>query len=341
MAYTFSVANTPLTGSAAMYLIKTTLVTAGWSVLADSDGTTYNATGGQVTGGGPGTNGLGNVRAWLRLRAPTVGSNTREITIQRSATGVAATDDRAWRIKYSANAGFTGGSPAATVTPSAADEVFMLGGGTDSSPTFSPASWFAANNTYRWHIAAGGAAESYSFVAWALTSSTTTGLNSIALDVMLAGSYSSLDVDPAVMYCSDTSVQASLAAITASTAAGGANVTAPALARAWLGSVSNAGASITTNNVNVSIITWGTNFGGGNTVAANPFSTKDTLVPVFWARRPNPGFIHPCGGKGFSTLFQAGSVARTNVDSCDVGGTRTKFYYGGLWLPWDGSVPAQ
>jgi hypothetical protein len=340
MVYTFSVGNTPATGAVAMYLLKTTLVSAGWTVTSDSDGSTYNATGGQVTTGATGAGGLGNVRAWIRLQAPTVGSNTREITIQRSNSGVGATDDRAWRIKYSANAGFTGGSPAATVTPSAADEVFMLGGGTDASPTFLPASWFNTNGGYRWHIAAGGAAESYSFVAFASVSATGVGLNSIALDVMTAGSYSSLDIDPAVMYCSTAAPTVSLVDVTSNAPASGVNETAPAKGRAWLGPTSAAGASLTSNNVNVNMLTWGGNFGGGVSAAANPFSSNDTLVFTLWCRRANSNNNPlPAGIKGFSTLFQTGSMARANFDTCDVGGTKTRVWYGNLWLPWDGSTP--
>jgi hypothetical protein len=333
MAYTFSIANTPASGAVAMYLIKTTLVTAGWAVVADSDGSTYNATGGQVTTGAAGAGGLGNANAWIRLQAPTVGSNTREITIQRANSGVVATDDRAWRIKYSANAHFTGGSPGVSQTGSATDEVFILGGGTDASPTFT-ASWFAANGGYRWHIAAGGATELYSFYAIALTSATTTQQNAMFLDVMAAGSYSSSDVDPAVMYCSSAAASAiGISEVISSAFPISANVTNPALARAWLGATSAAGASITSNSVNVNMVTYGSNFGNATSLAVNPFSTKDTLVFTLWGRKWGSNPYPPAGIKGISTLFLTGSMSRTNLDT---NLSLTKIWYGKLWLPWDG-----
>jgi hypothetical protein len=73
MAYTFSVNNSPATGAVAMYTLISTLVTAGWTKVMDSDGTTYSASGVQVTSGNVGTNGLGNSSAWVRLKAPLVG----------------------------------------------------------------------------------------------------------------------------------------------------------------------------------------------------------------------------------------------------------------------------
>jgi len=338
MAYTFSVANTPATGAVAMYLLSTTLVTAGWTVMSDSDGTTYDSNGGQVTTGAAGAGGLGNVRAWIRLQAPTVGSNTREITIQRSATGVAATDDRAWRIKYSANAGFTGGSPAATVTPSATDEVFMLGGGTDASPTFAPASWFNANAAYRWHIAAGGAAENYSFVAWGhVLGAVASMATSIALDVLAPGGYSVLDIDPAVMYCS-TAIN-TIATDIHSSGAPTANVTNPAKARAWLGATSAAGASLTSNNVNVCTLSIGSSvIGNAGTVGSNPWTNKDDLLPCLWVSTITTGTR---GIKGFSTLFMQGSVHKNNMDTIDttIPGAKDKVYFANLWFPWSGATP--
>src|SRR5579883_3111366 len=50
-SYTYSLNNTPSTGAVAMYAIYAQLHTAGWSDKADSDGTTYAASGGQVTSG--------------------------------------------------------------------------------------------------------------------------------------------------------------------------------------------------------------------------------------------------------------------------------------------------
>ncbi len=325
MAYVFSTGNTPLTGSVAIWTLIDKLTNpvggAGWIVKADSDGSTYNATGGQVTSGGSGAHGLGNSNAWVRVQAPTVGSNTRELTFQRGTT------DLLWRIKYSANTHFTGGTPGISQTASSTDEVFMSGGGTDASPTFT--TLFSTNNTYRWHVGAGGATDGYSFYAYSLTSLSTSIQNTIALDVLKAGTYPSQDIDPAVMICTSAGNTVLVNTVTA-------NLTGPANARAWLGSVSAAGASLLTNNVNVGLERFAGNV-GTISFAVNPFSGKDTLwSPIYISSNSNSART-PQGNKGASTLFKLGSMTRTNLDTLNAG--KDYIYLGTLWLPWDGSTP--
>src|ERR1019366_386639 len=195
MSYTYSVANTPATGAAAMYIVLSSLVTAGWLVKSDSDGTTYASSGGQITGGGSGTHGLANADAWFRIQAPIVGSQHREFTFQRIATNAS------WRVKYSASAGFTGGSPAATQTPTATDEVVIVGSGTDASPT--GAALFAADSAYRFNMIAGDSSAGYGFYWFANANnqnSATAITSGFLLDIMQSGSYSASDTDPCVIY---------------------------------------------------------------------------------------------------------------------------------------------
>ena len=327
MAYTFSVNNNPLTGPLAMYGLISTLMSAGWLKKMDSDGTTYSSTGAQVTHGGAGTGGLGNTNAWVRLQAPAVNggavtNQTREITIQRGTTNAL------WRLKYSASALFTGGSPAATVTPSSTDEVFMLGGGTDASPTF--VSWLATAGDERWHYAAGGAAEFYSFIAWSQVVGGTAARSAIFLDVMSSGSYPSNDVDPAVMYCNSFTAIAEIIGGFATT-----TVTNPSKARAWLGSTSAAGASLTSNNVGMGICTYGPTFiSGALTIGTNPWTNKEELLPCLWG---NTSGFYPSGIKGISTLFKMSTVVHTNGTVASYLSTRDRLCYGGLWLPWSGT----
>lgn len=323
MAYSFSVGNTPATSATAVWLLAAALVAAGWAVTSDSDGTTYNAAGGQVTGGGTGAHGLGNANAWIRISSPSVGGQIRELTFQ---LGVAA--NKSWRIKYSASARFIGGSPAAAVTPSSTDEVFMSGGGTDSSPTFL-SNAFPNDASYRWHISCGGSTELYSFLAFGMTSggTTTTGPN-IFLDIMANNSHPTEDIDPAVVGY----IQNDFSSTHYGTTFTYTNVTNPAGARAWLGPTSAAGASITSNNVNVLLGAYSDNSG-----LANPWTTKDDLLPLFWLKRTSGA--SPAGLKGLSTLFKIGTIARTNMDTCDVIGTKDMVYHSFFWVPWDGSVP--
>jgi hypothetical protein len=335
MAYTFSVNNSPSTGALAIYTLLTTLVSAGWVVKADSDGTTYNSVGGQITGGGSGTNGLANSNAWFRVQAPAVNVGTvvnqkREFTFQRGTTNLV------WRIKYSASAGFTGGSPGSSQTPTATDEVVMTGGGTDASPTFF--SMLPTDATYRLNIAAGGSTEFYSFIGFGCVAGSTNASYAFFLDNMSASSYPSSDVDPAVVYFGTNGFN-SIAEVIVSTTSATSNTTNPAKARAWLGSTSAAGILTSgTNNQNINMAVYGSGIiGGTNTLGSNPFTNKDDLVPCPWMR--NTGSTTPLGWKGFSTLFQFGSVARTNLDTADTAGSKDKIFYQGVWIPWNGSSP--
>ena len=336
MSYTASVNNTPSTGAVAMYSLISTLVIAGWTMPDAGDASTRAAN--QITTGASGGGGLGNTNSWVRLKAPTVnGGNVvnqqRELTIQRGTTDVL------WRVKYSASAGFTGGSPSATVTPSATDEVFMFGGGTDGvGATFLTV--LPTNGTYKFHTMAGGANEFYSFACWWLTSASTTVLGLMAMDVMATGSFPATDVDPAVTWFSNVSSPVSALIINNS----GTTATNPAITRAWLGATSAAGAAITgTNSQYVLPLTHNSNGSAtfiNNTVSmgTNPFTNKDDIIPMAWAR---PGAVAPpTGWKGYSTLFAWGSVQRTSMDTCDVATTKDRVYVNGLWLPWSGATPS-
>jgi hypothetical protein len=130
MTFHFQNHGVPATGAVAMYDLLTKLLAVGWTNKSDSDGTTYAFAGGQVTGGGSGAHGLGNAFAWVRFREPVASGGTREYTAQRGAT------NKHWRFKASASSKFGLGAPSATQTPSAADEVVILGGGTDAAPVF-------------------------------------------------------------------------------------------------------------------------------------------------------------------------------------------------------------
>lgn len=165
MAKVYSVNTTPATGSATMFDIKETLKSAGWTVSSSSDGTTYNASGDQITHAGSGAGGMANSRAWFRIQDP---GGRREYCIQKSTS-----DNIAWRIKYSASQRFVAGSPDATVTPSASDEGILLGAGSDASPTF--ASLFSTDNSYKSHIVAMNVAEGNVYSFWWFSSVNGTG----------------------------------------------------------------------------------------------------------------------------------------------------------------------
>jgi hypothetical protein len=138
----------PATGARAVYTLLACLMQAGWTKVADSDGTTYSSGGTQVTSGASGAGGLGNNSAWVRMRDP---AGVREFILQRGTTNLL------WRFLWSHSAKFTGGSPGATQTPSATDEQTVnMGGGTHASPTFGTC--FGTDNAYKFHCGADNAA---------------------------------------------------------------------------------------------------------------------------------------------------------------------------------------
>lgn len=108
-----------------------------------------------------------------------------------------------WRVKYSARAGFTT-APAPGVTPSATDEVIILGGGTDAAPTYG--TLLPADGSYRLQInvfQAGGLPGFY-LVTYPLGDPTPNAC--LMLDPLAPGSYPtdvagfSLEQDPVVIY---------------------------------------------------------------------------------------------------------------------------------------------
>jgi len=359
MAYTFSVNNTPSSGTVAIWAVITTLKSVGWSQLDSGDGITAGHGDGYVTGSGSGAGGLGNTGAWVRLRAPAVNggavaNQTREVLFQRGTT------ETAWRLKYSASAGFTGGSPSSTVSATAADQVIMMGSGTDASPGYS--TFFGSAGTYRWHICCGGAAEFYSFYVLGLLAGQRM-LNSsykiaIYMDVLAAGSYPPEDVDPCVFYCSlpwasagGTDGFGNSSWFAGSTLNALVTVTNPALMRAWMGPTSQADGYTNTNSVAV-IMAGAANYFGSSGwdrsfLGQNSFTKKDAAIPALYIRFSSS--TPPFGPKGFSTLFKMASAQRYAFNLISVNTARDRLHFGmgggsGLngvlfWLPWNGSLP--
>jgi len=144
----------------ALFNTKEALKVAGWTVPASSDGVTYSAGGDTITSGARfgaavfTTGSLSSANAWMRLRHP-LGSC--ELLFQHGA----ANGNDQWKIRYS-RLGFTGGTPSATVAPTAADEVYILG----SSSTFTEILGNVVTHlaTLRIHILVGDADEDYSWM---------------------------------------------------------------------------------------------------------------------------------------------------------------------------------
>lgn len=177
--------STPATGDDAIFELKQQAVVAGWVVTASGDGVSAYG-----PSGGPGSDvittsaELGTAGAWFRLKMP--GATRDFLFIRLGAT-------TSWNIRYSV-AGFSGGSPSATVAPTAADQQTLING-----------TLLAADGTYRWLLSFDNAAP-YECWAGGLTIGTLAATSAIFCLAMAAGSYDVTDVDPYALIATGTNV---------------------------------------------------------------------------------------------------------------------------------------
>ena len=195
-----SVNLTPTTGAWALYYLKEALKQAGWSVLSSGDGlAAYSAVGDILTSGNSGANGVGNTRAWFRIRTP-AGVGGREFIFQRGTANTTG------RYKISHSAGFTGGAPGTLVTPSATDEAIYLGGGTDAAPSYGTA--FQTDASYKLHIGTDNAAPYDVYMSQVTFGGATASMWWFL--TMATGSYPAGDVAPYVVGVNLTATMAAL-----------------------------------------------------------------------------------------------------------------------------------
>lgn len=166
---------TPATGDAAMRRLKDHCVAQGWTVPASGDGRSAYGASSDVISADSGANSLDASGAWMRLRMG--GGASRELLVIRKASSIA------WTVRYSV-AGFVGGSPSATVAPTATDQQTYIDG-----------TLLMADGTYRWLLCAEDAAPFY-IGATALPTVGGAPQTQIALWPMRDGSYPSADTDP-------------------------------------------------------------------------------------------------------------------------------------------------
>lgn len=306
---------TPATGAVTVYRVFVTLLAAaGATKPADSDGTTYSSSGAQVTTGASGTGGLGNNSAWVRVRLP----NGKEYVLQRGTT------DLVWRIKYSASAGFTGGSPGATRVPSATDEVTVFGGGTDASPTFS--TWLAANAGYKLN---GGAdpVTPYPFWFGCIPNGGGTASGGFVHDPVSSPSAS--DQDPTMIYIG-TSGGNPFATASIGTTSSATTASRPA---GWI-NYNNTGSFMTIQGNYIASTSGGSVLPGAG--GSNPHDGEDNTIPVIWWRpsaQPSP-----YGYKGLSRVMQWNPVTRSAGETFTDSTVRDRISYGDVNLPWSGTA---
>lgn len=312
--------STPATGDAAMRTFLAQALAAGWTVPSSSDGLTYNASGNQITTDS-GAGSFANAGAWARLQQPGGG---REILVQRGSTSVL------WRVLYSV-APFSGGSPGATRCPTATNQQFLLGGGTDASPTY--ATLLGTNATYSW-LTSFDNASPYECWAAGLTSGTLAASSAIALLAMEANSYDAADADPYAAIATSTSVLAVTAAIWQ------AHNTAYSNFHAWYryNLVGAAWAGCAFGSI------W---FGQGNIGAESTIVTSGLASSASSQELPLPivaGFRHTVTGtkgrvRGAKYVLGATGTIPNGTHLTD-GSSSYWVRVGDLWLQWSSSAPS-
>lgn len=305
------------------YTLKERMKDAGWVVKASSDGTTYNSTGDQITSGGTAANGLNRSSAWFRIQEP---GGRREFTFQRGASATA------WRVKYSANAKFTGGSPAATVTASATDEQIWVGSGTDASPTYSTTTFTGTSGAFKYHIVTQSTATNGAYY-WYVMSSIYPGTGArylFGMDAIAANTHPSEDADPAVLILT-TNAEVS----------GGAHF----LGAVWRYWISYGTGSQVWRNSHCTVYStiWGA---GSQTIDETrvedrmvpyPGASKDAKIPFAVAYR-SAANTADVSFKGFcATLKIRGVNTRAWPTTVDLS-TDAYVYFGAFLVPWPESV---
>lgn len=187
----------PLTDGHAIWKMKEELVADGWVVRSSGTGTggVYGAASDVHAPGGPYVNTLDLATAWFCIRQPVAASPRREFVFFRPNTthGV-------WRIYYSSDGtGFTGGTPSATVAPTATDApggVSLVGqmfnGNSGTTNLFNT----LVVRSYRQDIIIGDSSEGFSFLMQLRKIGTNSPGVMIGLDVLLNAN--GLDPDPAM-----------------------------------------------------------------------------------------------------------------------------------------------
>ena len=205
MSFRFTTNINPSTNAEFMFQLKALLLLQGWTLQGNGDVANTNTFSNDTTPPPTASDGVTDLltvaalmnfdRIWWRVRSP---DNTREILFQR---GLVPED---YRIKYSRSARFIGGTPAPNTAPSATDEVFILGGGTDASPTFAQLFGFTEGLTVGHMGADNTNGFGFYFVAYP---SGTVPETAIFLDPMRPGSFPVADTDPVMVYATfDTNV---------------------------------------------------------------------------------------------------------------------------------------
>jgi hypothetical protein len=325
----------PASYGAAMSALVEMLVSAGWTYKASGDGLAgYSSTGKIFTNTGSGALGWNNAKAWARVQNP---AGTKEWLFQHDAAASV-------RFRYSPAAKFTGGTPSATVTPSATDAVTLRGGGTDAAPTYG--THFTSAVTTASAVFQGLARGSAPYGFWIAGQVSPSGAKQACL-IYDPVTGAPEDPDPYAIQIASTNACLYNASNLAremtnnstdprTTANGGSTEGVwafmdPALASfvymqpaGWICET-----QVQLGSGTMLII-------AGSRGVVNPFNAKHESLPVPYLRMANVLPVASCGFKGWGTITRWTTIARASFsDTLD---SKNWICYGALWLAWDATT---
>ena len=371
MSFVFQLNKAPTNFVGAYMFLWQTMVNAGWTVLSWSDGSTAHGPPGAgflgfttASDGTPnhagGAGSANNTNAWILLQQPpaTGGAAAPPYGGFRQLTWQRGTSTSVWRLKYSHSGAYTNpaspGTAAATPVQNAtlADEVILMGGGTDAAPTFQT----MFNNTFEGvmhvHSAADNGLGPASPYGWYMVC-VPNGLGAsvqtaIIFDPVMSGTAAPGDVDPFVFYSDNNSGEVIFGYGTnqswSTDTSGG--IFSP---HGWLRK-GQSGAGFVGMSALYAVgngSSFSTPFVAGATTSTNiSFASNhvmgiDDIYPFPYARRSNQS--SPTGYKGFSSMVRNQANRRLTGDTLSLNpatNTRDRFVVNNVSLPWDGvTVP--
>jgi hypothetical protein len=249
----------------------------------------------------------------------------RQISIQKGN----GNDNDIWRVVYSIAATFVGGSPSATVARTATDQQYVIGD--------------ASNYWYLFNYSQGGItrikamiqdAAPYGFWLWGHPAGGAYGSCQLFKDPLADGTYAPTDPDPYIWggqsissgsyrnwaYGSDYA----LSFYSSNMYTGGSF---GYLNGIWTCIPALTYSDATTYNM----------IDNGMFLSTNPYTGKDEMLPVMYARYA--GYPTVQGFKGVSTLFRWLGIQRSIGSTLTKDSARDRIVLGRVSAPWDGSIP--
>jgi hypothetical protein len=303
-----------------MYLFKEGLKAAGcihWSSGSGTGGT-FTTTSGNVNDVLTSSEKFARTYAWWQGYWP----DGRQISIQKG------NDNNVWRVVYSLAATFAGGSPSATVARTATDQQYVIG---DASNY-----WYLFNYnqpSIRLKAMIQDVAP-YGFWLWGHPVGGGVGCVQLFKDPLVAGSYAPTDPDPYIW--GGQNISSGTYGNNAYLAHGGLSY--------YIANLLNGGSFGYLNGIWTLIpalvfrdATTTDMINAGKFLPTNPYTGKDEMLPVMYARYT--GYATVQGFKGQSTLFRWLGTQRTYGEALTKDSTRDRIVLGHVSAPWDGSIP--